>query len=442
MPPPAGKVLACFTEGLGHGKEDHQVKNRLVPLAFILSVSLLTSCFFDTRPKSQDVALADIDGDSDLDAFFANGRYEAFESNTVWLNDGTGRFRDSGQRLGKPIDSHSAALGDLDADGDLDALVGNGVTCQTFKNDGRGRFTAHGWLSVPGDSGAWSWTVALGDVDEDGDLDAFGAGCCGSTGSSGAGKWFNRPYNMVWLNDGAGNFRDSGQRLGMMGSKAIALGDLDGDGALDAFVGNSHDTSGRFWRHQPNRVWLNDGRGQFSDSGQLLGGAETCSLALGDVDDDGDLDAFVGNDGPNEVWLNDGSGNFVNSGQALGNASTQVVALADLDGDGDVDAFVGNEEIGKVWLNDGVGKFSDSREHMPYPRNHVAALGDVDGNGALDVFAGGFDQGCRVWRNDGAGHFSQDGHAGTTVYWLAGSGAVVIGLGLLCWWVIRHKWRS
>jgi hypothetical protein len=416
------------------------VKHRLVPLAFILSMGLLTSCFFDIR--CQDVALADLDGDSDLDAFFANGRYEAFESNTVWLNDGTGRFSDSDQLLGKPIDTHSVALGDLDADGDVDAFVGNGVTCQMFENNGGGWFTAHQWTSTPGDSGAWSWTVALGDVDGDGDLDAFAAGCCGSIGSSGAAKWFYRPFNMVWLNDGAGNFQDSGQRLGMLGSKAISLGDLDGDGDLDAFVGNSSsmiDARGSDWHNQPNKVWLNDGRGQFSDSGQSLGGAETQALALGDVDDDGDLDAFVGNDGSNEVWLNDGSGNFVNSGQTLGNANTQVVALEDLDGDGDVDAFVGNAAKTEVWLNDGAGRFSDCREHMSYPRNHVVALGDVDGNGTLDVFAGGFDQGYQVWHNDRAGHFNQDGHEGVTLYWLAGGGAVVIGLGLLCWWVLRRK---
>ena len=378
------------------------------------------------------MALADLDGDSDLDAFFANGRYEAFEPNTVWLNDGAGQFSDSGQQLGQPIDTHSVALGDLDADGDLDAFVGNGITCQMFENDGRGWFTAHQWTPTPGNSGAWSWTVALGDIDGDGDLDAFAAGCCGTTKSSGGAKQFLHPFNMVWLNNGAGNFKDSGQRLGRLGSKAVALGDLDDDGDLDAFVGNVG----------ANEVWLNDGRGQFSDSGQSLGGAETQALALGDVDNDGHPDAFVGNAGPNEVWLNDGHGNFVSSGQALGKANSQTVALADVDGDGDVDAFVGNAAMGKVWLNDGAGRFSDSREHMPYPRNHVVALGDIDGNGTPDVLAGSFDQGCRVWHNDGTGHFSPDSHKGTLLYWLAGGGAVVIGLGLLCRWVIRHKRRG
>ncbi len=47
------------------------------------------------------MALADLDGDGDLDAFLANGRNERTVPNTVLWNDGDGRFRDSGQQLGE-----------------------------------------------------------------------------------------------------------------------------------------------------------------------------------------------------------------------------------------------------------------------------------------------------------------------------------------------------
>ena len=56
---------------------------------------------------------------------------------------------------------------------------------------------------------------------------------------------------------------------------------------LDAFIGNIND--------QPNTVWLNDGLGNFSDTGQRLGGSYSAEVVLGDVDSDGDLDAFVAN---------------------------------------------------------------------------------------------------------------------------------------------------
>jgi len=63
-----------------------------------------------------------------------------------------------------------------------------------------------------------------------------------------------------------------------------------------------------------NKVWLNDGNGNYSDSGQSIGDAGSLSVFLGDVDNDGDLDAFIanGNDrgGSNKVWLNDGNGNY------------------------------------------------------------------------------------------------------------------------------------
>ena len=55
-------------------------------------------------------------------------------------------------------------------------------------------------------------------------------------------------------------FVDSNQALGNSNSQDVSLGDLDGDGDLDAFVAN--------WP-QPNKIWLNDGNGTFTDSGQI-----------------------------------------------------------------------------------------------------------------------------------------------------------------------------
>jgi len=77
------------------------------------------------------------------------------------------------------------------------------------------------------------------------------------------------------------------------------LGDVDGDGDLDAFV----------TKHHPSEVWLNDGSGTFSDSGLAMENPWGTGVSLGDVDGDGDLDAFVVNDAsePNRVWINEAS---------------------------------------------------------------------------------------------------------------------------------------
>ena len=96
---------------------------------------------------------------------------------------------------------------------------------------------------------------------------------------------------------GTGNFTDNGQSLGDHLGYGVSHGDLDGDGDLDAFVANSH---------QGNRVWLNDGSGNFTDGGESLGDHDSHIAALGDVDGDGDLDAFAANrQQGNRVWLNE-----------------------------------------------------------------------------------------------------------------------------------------
>jgi hypothetical protein len=75
------------------------------------------------------------------------------------------------------------------------------------------------------------------------------------------------------------------------------------------------------------------------DSGQNLGDDRTFSIALGDLDGDTDLDAFVVyNNSSDRVYLNDGSGTFTDSGQSLGIADDwgNFVWLGDIDGDNDL----------------------------------------------------------------------------------------------------------
>lgn len=234
------------------------------------------------------------------------------------------------------------ALGDLDGDGDLDAFVTNwnGKPDQVFLNDGTGIFTDSGQTL-----GKWFGTaVSLGDVDQDGDLDALVA--------NNGEESYNAP--VLWLNDGTGVFTDSTQRLGFTNAYAAVLGDLDGDGDLDAYIANSSHNGAK----PADKVWLNDGKGIFSDSGQKLGSLYSLTAALADMDGDGDLDAVAGSwkTGP-KIWLNDGKGTFTDSKIKLASLNNSGVAIADMDGDGDPDLLVSTNTwaagngLHRLWLN-------------------------------------------------------------------------------------------
>jgi hypothetical protein len=124
-------------------------------------------------------------------------------------------FGDSGQNLGGGV-SFAVSPGDVDGDGDLDAVVSAyQADDRVWLNDGDGTFTYYGenlgGYSVHG--------MALGDLDGDGDLDA-----CTTHHDNG---------NEVWLNDGTGAYASAGILLGAQCGVSIALGDVD----LDAFVG-------------------------------------------------------------------------------------------------------------------------------------------------------------------------------------------------------------
>ena len=152
------------------------------------------------------------------------------------------------------------------------------------------------------------------------------------------------------------------------------------------------------------RAQNTSGSGQFVDSGQRFPSPfRGQSVVFGDVDGDGDLDSLHGGD---LVWLNDGTGVFTDTGQSLFSTGQGDISgyadLVDLDGDGDLDV-VGTQ---RVLFNDGSGVFSDSGwnpwQFWPIGSNGLEA-GDLDGDGDFDVMTGELYAGNRVWFNNGSG---------------------------------------
>ena len=232
------------------------------------------------------MAVADVDGDGDLDLVAGNDG----EQNVVYLNDGnaTPGFATS-VNVGPTNDSTTALLvRDMDGDGDLDVVVGNdGEQNVVYLNDGNATPGFAVSVSV-GPTNDDTSSLAASDLDRDGDLDLV----VGNDGTQ----------DRVYLNDGNATpgFAAS-VALGPSNSNTTSLdtGDFDGDGDVDVVVGV---------RFQFNAVYLNDGGSPpgFATSVSFGPGSDdTRDVTAFDFDRDGDLDVAVANQGQNRVYLND-----------------------------------------------------------------------------------------------------------------------------------------
>jgi hypothetical protein len=268
-------------------------------------------------------------------------------------------------------------------------------------------------LSAP-ERGDQYGSILLGDLNNDGQLDGVVAGCCGRLFT--LQPYDDSPnYSWVWINNwGSRGWLSSRSSLlpalDGLAMDSAALGDLDGDGDLDLFAAVIAPPEGRN-RDPADRVLLNDGSGGFTDSGQRLGDADSTAVALGDLDGDGDLDALVGTEEAALVWINQGGaqggqgGAFARSGQEIAGGQTEAAFLADLDGDGDLDALLAGRQRAAIWWNDGQAAFARSGQRFRYSERHGLAVGDFNGDGRPDIFAAEYARNYRLWINQGDGTF-------------------------------------
>lgn len=197
------------------------------------------------------VSTADFTGDGWIDIYVANDGEDDF----LWVNQHDGTFRETGLAAGiavtaegRPEASMGLDAGDVDNDGDEDVIVAEltGQGTNLFVNDGSGRFrdasaaSGIGGLSLP----YTGWGSAWIDVDNDGALDVMTVNGTIIEQASQKGQPF--PYaqpKILFRNQGGGRFEDARPQAGpafaaLASSRGAAFGDIDNDGDVDVVVGN------------------------------------------------------------------------------------------------------------------------------------------------------------------------------------------------------------
>ena len=373
---------------------DLPMRKGILFLALCFTTAICTAQSIDLEPASpapqfQDadvgsIEFGDVDNDGDLD-LMVTGRGGPIKS-TLYKNDGSGNFSEV---LGAPFEnvfSSTVGFEDVDNDGDLDLLImGNNsspiVSTNLYQNDGTGNYSLV--MNTPFEP-SQGGDFAFGDVDNDGDRDLIHAGY----DSQGQG------FTKMYLNGGTGTFSEvMGTAFQAAKNSSVAFIDIENDNDLDVLIAGENNSG-----VPVTNLYLNDNSGNFSlVPNTPFEDTHFGDIAIGDSDNDGDMDILISGEDANgtalsRLYLNDGAGNFtLLAGTPFPGTIVGASDFADFDNDGDLDVLIvgaGSYVLGKIYENQGSNSFVLA-DTVAGAYLSSTAIGDIDGDNDIDLIISG-----------------------------------------------------
>lgn len=332
------------------------------------------------------IVVADMNNDKLDDIVrLAQGRYLVFE----YQNPGGNFITDSITNVANQS-QWAMCVGDVDNNGYNDVMCGdyNNTKLITANNDG----SAYTLTTMPG-PGFFAQGSNFADINNDGFVDAF---VCNDNGAS-----------RIFSNDGTGVFSVADSWIDMSvggefgepasGNYGSVWTDFDNDGDLDLYIAKCRQGVGD--PTDPRRInvlYVNDGNNNFTEDAETYGlkiGWQSWTAEFQDIDNDGDLDAFITNhDHESQLLENDGNGYFKDITQGSGiviNGLPIQGLMRDFDNDGFVDVLVaGGGGAQSLFRNNGDKTFTKIENVFDSNDMESYGIGDLNHDGFLDIYAG------------------------------------------------------
>lgn len=352
------------------------------------------------------VAFFDYNQDYYPDVFILGGE----RNNALYRNNWDGTFSNVSKIAGIELadkTSYGVAIGDIDNDGDEDMLITTGPEEANvlLQNMGDGTFE-----DISAQAGitdiSWSTSASMGDVNQDGWVDIYVNNYAEYTSYPFAGNIERCSPNFLYLNLGNNQFRNVAEEMGVADigcGLAVSFTDCDNDQDIDLHIAN--DFGGTF---EANELYVNaypaQGFQQAPPTANVQVKINGMGIAIGDYDEDGDLDYYVTNMGDNPFFENKGNGAFEElaypKGIANPDGTSWGTAFLDYNHDTYLDLVVANGKVveathqnneNRLFQGSGSHTFQDiSREvgldHTGQSRGFSMADYDLDGD--LDMMFG------------------------------------------------------
>jgi hypothetical protein len=396
-------------DGTSNGNYTLNVTAGVAPVILIPFTDMTSSLTTSTFHSGNAVGVVDMNNDK-LDDIV-----RASNNTTMYINyqQGGGTFTESSypNAIGDPW---GMCVGDANNDGMNDVIWGDVSDVYLLTRSGAS-YTNTVLNNVTGSGSIFVQGLNMFDVNNDGDIDGF---ICNDVAmahiyvNGGGGSWtMNQslmPLATVPASDNSGNY-------------ASIWSDVNNDLKPDLyithcrqFVGSSSDP------RRINQLFLNNGNYTYTqdvtNASNLRIGAQSWSTDFADIDNDGDMDAFVLNyDVESQLLLNNGSGVFTNIIAGSGISGTASFfgmncTFKDFNNDGFVDLFISGTEH-RMYVNNGNNTFTLDDNAFVYSNNQILSqgCGDLNHDGFIDIYASYADvyndpstRNDKLWMNDAA----------------------------------------